>query len=50
MLFRVLFDPEFIPEWKALDVRLKELAGEILDMLEDEGPKLGRPAIDTLQG
>ncbi len=50
MMFRVLFHPEFIAEWKALDVRLKELTGEILDMLEDEGPMLGRPSVDTLQG
>lgn len=50
MVFRVLFHPEFIPEWKALDVRVKELTGEILDMLEDEGPALGRPSVDTLRG
>jgi hypothetical protein len=29
---------------------LKEAAGEILDALEDEGPMLGRPAVDTLSG
>ena len=29
---------------------LKELVGEVLDHLEDEGPFLGRPEVDTLSG
>lgn len=29
---------------------LKELVGEVLDHLEDDGPFLGRPEVDTLSG
>lgn len=49
-MFRVLFHPDFVPEWKLLEPGLKETVGEILDALEDEGPALGRPSVDTLQG
>lgn len=50
MTYRVQFHPDFVPEWKALPIGLKELAGEVLDHLEDEGPFLGRPEVDTLSG
>ncbi|MBW8448356.1 MAG: type II toxin-antitoxin system RelE/ParE family toxin [Arenimonas sp.] len=46
----MLFHPDFVPEWKALDMALKELVGEVLDHLEDAGPFLGRPEVDTLSG
>ncbi|WP_421361841.1 type II toxin-antitoxin system RelE/ParE family toxin [Agrobacterium rosae] len=48
MTYAVRFHADFISEWKALDVKLKELAGEVLDHLEEEGPFLGRPEVDTL--
>ncbi|SSC66173.1 type II toxin-antitoxin system RelE/ParE family toxin [Ciceribacter selenitireducens] len=50
MKYRVRFHPEFVPEWKALHIGLKELVGEVLDHLEDDGPFLGRPEVDTLSG
>ncbi|WP_320197202.1 hypothetical protein RMR10_003930 [Agrobacterium rosae] len=43
MTYVVRFHADFISEWKALDVKLKELAGEVLDHLEEEGPFLGGP-------
>ncbi len=48
MPYVVRFHADFIPEWKAFDIGLKELVGEVLDHLEDEGPFLGRPGVDTL--
>lgn len=50
MPYRVLFHPSFVPEWKDLDVGLKEKVGEVLDLLEEEGPALGRPEVDRLKG
>ncbi|WP_416066497.1 type II toxin-antitoxin system RelE/ParE family toxin [Rhizobium sp. ZK1] len=44
------FHPDFVPEWKELEMGLKELVGEVLDHLEDDGPFLGRPEVDTLSG
>jgi len=50
MSYLVKFHPDFVPEWKRLSMALKELVGEVLDHLEDEGPFLGRPEVDTLNG
>jgi hypothetical protein len=50
MPFKVRFHPAFVPEWRALALPLKERVGEVLDYLEDDGPFLGRPDVDTLQG
>lgn len=47
-LYTVRFHSGFIPEWKALDLALKEIVGDVLDHLEEEGPFLGRPEVDTL--
>ena len=46
----VKFHPDFVPEWKKLDSGLKELVGEVLDHIEDDGPFLGRPEVDRLEG
>ena len=50
MAYRVKFHHQFVAEWRSLDINLKERVGEILDRLEDEGPFLGRPDVDTLKG
>lgn len=50
MPFRVKFHQQFVPEWRQLDLAVKERVGEILDHLEEEGPFLGRPEVDTLNG
>ncbi|ATN37073.1 hypothetical protein ACO34A_25210 (plasmid) [Rhizobium sp. ACO-34A] len=50
MAYKVQFHSDFVPEWKELEMGLKELVGEVLDHLEDEGPFLGRPEVDTLSG
>ncbi|MDF1632066.1 type II toxin-antitoxin system RelE/ParE family toxin [Mycoplana sp. MJR14] len=50
MSYDVKFHPDFVPEWKELEMGLKELVGEVLDHLEDDGPFLGRPEVDRLSG
>jgi hypothetical protein len=50
MSFKVKFHVQFVPEWRQLGMALKERVGDILDHLEDEGPFLGRPEVDTLNG
>lgn len=50
MSYRVIFHDDFVPEWKSLAVELKKMTGEVLDHLEDDGPFLGRPEVDTLNG
>jgi hypothetical protein len=50
MAYQVKFHRRFVPEWKELDLELKERVGEVLDHLEDDGPFLGRPEVDTLNG
>ncbi|SDN96807.1 type II toxin-antitoxin system RelE/ParE family toxin [Ensifer sp. YR511] len=50
MSYEVKFHTDFVPEWKELEMGLKELVGEVLDHLEEEGPFLGRPEVDTLEG
>ncbi|CZT33723.1 type II toxin-antitoxin system RelE/ParE family toxin [Rhizobium sp. 9140] len=50
MPYDVKFHLDFIAEWKALEMGLKERVGEVLDYLEDDGPFLGRPEVDTLSG
>ncbi|MCJ8507577.1 type II toxin-antitoxin system RelE/ParE family toxin [Rhizobium lemnae] len=50
MSYKVKFHADFVPEWKEMQMGLKELVGEVLDHLEDDGPFLGRPEVDTLSG
>ena len=50
MPYRVQFHLAFVSEWKLLPMGLKELAGEVFDHLEEDGPFLGRPEVDTLKG
>lgn len=50
MIYRVLFHADFVPEWKTLPLAVKERVGEVLDRLEEEGPRLGRPDVDHLKG
>lgn len=50
MAYKVIFHAAFVPEWKVLEIGLKEMVGEVLDHLEEDGPFLGRPEVDTLSG
>ena len=50
MRFQVLFHASFVPEWKSFPIAAKERIGEVLDLLEEEGPSLGRPDVDHLSG
>ncbi len=49
-VYEVVFHPEFIAEFRALNDAVKEGLGEVFDLLRDEGPTLGRPNVDTLNG
>lgn len=48
--YEVVFHPDFVAEFKALDDAVKEGLGEVFDLLRDKGPALGRPNVDTLRG
>ncbi|CAN7322890.1 type II toxin-antitoxin system RelE/ParE family toxin [Pararhizobium sp. LjRoot238] len=50
MPYKVQFHSDFVQEWKDLDIGLKELVGEVLDHIEDDGPFWGRPEVGTLSG
>lgn len=46
----VLFHPAFAPEFRDLDLEVKKAVGEVFDLLRDNGPSVGRPNVDTLNG
>ncbi len=46
----VVFHPEFVSEFRALDREIKVEVGALLDRLRGDGPGLGRPYVDTLKG
>jgi hypothetical protein len=48
--YDVVFHPDYVEEFRALDVAVKEALGEVFDLLRDKGPSLGRPHVDTLSG
>lgn len=50
MSYRVIFHDDFVPEWKSLPMELKGITGAVFDHLQDDGPFLGRPEVDTLNG
>ena len=45
----VIFHSDYVPEFRDLDVAVKEALGEVFDLLRDIGPSLGRPNVDTLK-
>jgi hypothetical protein len=47
--YDVVFHPDFVPEFRALHMDVKEALGEAFDLLRDVGPALGRPRVDTLK-
>jgi hypothetical protein len=48
--YEVVFHPDFIAEFRALENEVKEGLGEVFDLLRDKGHTLGRPNVDTLNG
>ncbi|WP_421760612.1 type II toxin-antitoxin system RelE/ParE family toxin [Devosia sp.] len=46
----VVFHPDFVAEFRALDDSVKVALGALLDKLRDHGPALPRPFADTLKG
>ncbi|WP_375451417.1 type II toxin-antitoxin system RelE/ParE family toxin [uncultured Devosia sp.] len=47
--YEVVFYPDFVEEFRELDIAVKEALGEVFDLLRDVGPKLGRPNVNTLK-
>ena len=45
-----MFHPSFAPEFRALELDVKESLGDLFDDLRSSGPSLGRPSVDTLKG
>ena len=44
------FHDEFVPEFRSLHKRVQDEAYAIAHLLEQVGPQLGRPSVDTLNG
>jgi hypothetical protein len=45
-----VFHPDFEPEFDALDVDVQDEINALALVLEEFGPTLGRPKVDTLKG
>lgn len=50
MACEVVFTPEAEAWWKGLSQRDAERIGAALDLLQEHGPVLGRPAVDSIHG
>ena len=50
MTWEVLFDPAFDPEFDSLSVTVQDELLAHARVLEEFGPMLGRPHVDTLKG
>ena len=50
MQWRVVFHPEFEPEFDGLDTAIQDELLAQAQLLEAFGPALGRPRVDTLNG
>ena len=50
MRWAVEFHDEFVPEFHGLHERIQDEIYAIAHMLEQFGPQLGRPRVDTLNG
>jgi hypothetical protein len=50
MKWRVLFHPDFIPEFEALSEAVQDEIASMTELLTEFGPHLKRPASDTLNG
>ncbi len=49
-MWEIEVSDEFEAWWRELDVGQQELVDQRLRLLSDQGPGLGRPAVDTLVG
>ena len=50
MKWSVEFHDDFVPEYEALSLHLQNELQAIVEVLEQLGPLLGRPRVDTLNG
>ena len=48
--WEVGFHDEFVPEFRSLHKRVQDEAYAVAHLLEQVGPQLGRPSVDTLNG
>ncbi len=49
-MWDILFAPEYVEEFRALDPAAQEAILVKIDLLRDQGPNLGRPTVDTVRG
>jgi hypothetical protein len=49
MTWEILFHPEFEEWFDRQEDSFKEALASVLDVLEEEGPLLGRPYVDTIK-
>ncbi len=50
MNWRVAFHDDFVPEFRDLPVKVQDEVYTVGRLLEQFGPQLGRPQVDTLNG
>jgi hypothetical protein len=50
MEWEVRIGTEFIPEFRALPDEVQDEAVAVIELLQQLGPQLGRPRVDTLNG
>lgn len=50
MTWTIVFHPDFEAEFDVLDADVADEIGGLIELLEIEGPQLGRPHCDTLNG
>lgn len=48
MPWTVVFHPDFEPEFAAMPLRVRVAVAQVLTVLQERGPQLGRPLVDTL--
>lgn len=49
-MWEVLFDENYLEEFRALDLTVQEAILIKVALLREQGPNLGRPSVDTVEG
>lgn len=47
--YEIVFHPDYRPEFRALDLEVREAIGKVFDLIRRLGPAAGRPHVDTLK-
>ena len=50
MTWQIAFHDEFVPEFRSLPLQVQDEVYAVGRLLEQFGPQLGRPHVDTLNG